>query len=199
MTMEFQGKDGELRLCDYGYNGTSYYLEVLFSEMDFTGPLARPKTEETLIMDRGNFDSNAHYIESNDEPRYAPLAVSFSCKLADTVNSEILSDWISGTSPIGMAEQASSGTTSLYSCKGRTTIDGNTLPNFRDATKQAFYLEVLWDGDNDYGIKYNEVYFMPGEQSIAESADGLTMSISGQVYGDVTRITGFTAGFTSII
>ncbi|MBU2685714.1 MAG: hypothetical protein KKF27_20925 [Gammaproteobacteria bacterium] len=197
--MLFQGKDGELRLFDFGLSGTTYYLEILFSEMDFAGPTARPRTEETLIMDRGNFDSNAHYIEGNDEPRYAPLAVSFSCKLADTVNSQIVSDWIGGVSPIGYANAAVSGTTSLRSCKGKTTIDGNTLPNFKDATKQTFFLEVLWSGDNDIGLKYNEIYFPPGEQSIAESADGLTLSGNAQVYGDVTRITGFTAGLTSII
>ena len=73
------------------------------------------------------------------------------------------------------------------------------MPNFRDAVKQAFFLEVLWDGDNDYGVKYNEVYFPPGEQSIAESADGITLSCNGQVYGDVTRITAFTGSLTSII
>ena len=30
--MLFQGKDGELRLIDFGDSGTTYYLEVLFCE-----------------------------------------------------------------------------------------------------------------------------------------------------------------------
>ena len=193
--MIFQGKDGELRLIEFGLSGTTYYAEVLFSEMDFTGPISRPRTEETLIMDRGKMDTNAHYIEGNDEPRYAALPFSFSCKIGDTNNAAVISDWVSGVSPI---KGYGSGTTSLHSCKGQTTIDGNTLPNFKNATKQAFYLEVLWDGTNDYGIHYNEVYFPPGEQSITESADGLALSCNGQIYGDVSRITSFTAGYTTI-
>ena len=196
MTMTFQGKDGELRLFDFGLSGTTYYFEVLFSEMDFTGPISRPRTEETLIMDRGNFDSNAHYIESNDEPRYGALPFSFSCRIADTNNSAVLSDWVSGVSPI---KGAGSGTTNLVTCKGKTTLDGSTLPNFKDATKQAFFLEVLWDGDSDYGLHYNEIYLTPGEQTITESAEGLTLSCNGQIYGDVSRITAFTAGLTSIV
>ena len=92
--MLFQGKDGELRVIDYGLDtvsgSTRYYMEVLFCEMDFSMPSSyRPRTDETLIMDRGNMDTNAHYIEGNDDPIYAPLTLSFSCRLADTINSEV--------------------------------------------------------------------------------------------------------------
>jgi len=189
----FQGKDGELRTADFGTGGTTYYLEVLFCEMDFTGPTSRPRTEETLRTDRGNFDTNAHYTESPDDPRYAPLPITFSCKLADTVNSRVVSDWFSGVTKIA-------GTTQLYTTKGTSTIDGNTLPAFADPTgKYAYNVEILWDGTSDLGYKYSEVHFAPGQQSITESADGLMMSINGQCYGDVTRITTFTAGYTSVI
>ena len=191
--MIFQGKDGELRLSDMGVGGTTYYLAVLFSEMDFTGPTSRPRVEDSLIMDRGVFDSNAHYISGNDEPRYAPLPISFSCKLADTVNTRVLMDWISGVTK-------TAGTTQLYTMKGTTTIDGNTLPAFKDNTgKYAYQTEVLWDGSNDLGLRYQEVFFPPGQQTITESADGLTLAVNGMVYGDVTRITGFDAATTSIV
>ena len=191
--MIFQGKDGELRLSDMGVGGTTYYLAVLFSEMDFTGPTSRPRVEDSLIMDRGVFDSNAHYISGNDEPRYAPLPISFSCKLADTVNTRVLMDWISGVTKVG-------GTTQLYTMKGTTTIDGNTLPAFKDSTgKYAYRTEVLWDGTSDLGLRYSEVFFPPGQQTITESADGLTLSANGMVYGDVTRITAFDATTTSIV
>jgi len=191
--MLFQGKDGELRLIEHGTGGTTYHLEVLFWEMDFTGPTSRGRTEETLMMDRGNFDSNAHYIEGNDEPRYAPLPISFSCRINDTRDSQVLLDWISGVTILG-------GTTQIYSFKGRTTIDGNTLPDFvegRSGTskKFAYRVEIKWDGTTDVGYRYDEVYFTPGEQSISESADGLTLSASGQVYGDVSpALIAFTTG-----
>ncbi|MBU2685713.1 MAG: hypothetical protein KKF27_20920 [Gammaproteobacteria bacterium] len=199
MTMEFQGKDGELRIEEQGgANGPSHYLEVLFSEMDFAGPIARPRTEETLVMDRGNFDSNAHYIEGNDEPVYAPLAVSFSCKLADTINTRILSDWLSGVTTI---TNLAGGSTTIYSREGFATLNGNTLPSFRETgarTKSLYMISILWNGENDYGLHYDAVYFSPGEQSITESADGLTLSGNAVIYGDVTRITAFdsTTGVT---
>lgn len=194
----FQGKDGVIYLSDNGTNGTTYYLEVLFCEMDFTGPTSRPRTEETLRMDRGNFDTNAHYTEGPDDPRYAPLPISFSCRIADTVNTRVLSDWLSGVTKI-------TGTTQLYSTKGKTTIDGNTLPDFRDGEtntkgKYAYKLDVIWDGTSDLGYAYNEIYFPPGEQTITESADGLMLSANGQCYGGVTRLTGASiGGWVSIV
>lgn len=193
MTILFQGKDGDLRLADLGSGGTTYYLQVLFCEMDFTGPTSRPRVEDTLVMDRGVFDSNAHYISSNDEPRYAPLPFSFSCRLADTVNSRSLMDWLSGATNI---PNLVGGTTRIYSWDGTTTIDGNTLPAFKD-DKSTYRLQMLWDGSSDIGIQYNEVYFSPGQQTLTESADGLKLSANGMIYGDVTRITAFdTSGAT---
>uniref|UniRef100_A0A6M3IDZ2 Tail protein n=1 Tax=viral metagenome TaxID=1070528 RepID=A0A6M3IDZ2_9ZZZZ len=182
--MLFAGKDGELRLADKGSGGTTYYLPVLFCEMDFTGPTSRPRVEDTLIMDRGIFDSNAHYISGDDSPRYAPLPFSFSARLADTVNSRVLMDWTSGATRI---PNAVGGSSTIYSWDGTTTIDGNTLPAFKD-DKTTLRVQVLWDGTSDIGLQYNEVYFTPGQQTITESADGLILSANGMIYGDVTRI-----------
>ena len=198
--MLLAGKDGELRISDYGNAGTTNRIAVLFCEMDFTGPTSRPRTGETLIMDRGNMDSNAHYMEGNDEPRYAALPISFSCKMADTIDSGELLQWVSGVTKI-------SGTTQLWSYKGQSAgIDGNTLPDFKEGAyasggtsgKFAYMLEVLWDGTTDLGLQYNEIYFPPGESSINESADGLTLNVNGQVYGDVTKILAFNANTTAI-
>jgi len=189
-----QGKDGELRLADFGSGGTTYYFQVLFSEMDFTGPTSRPRTEETMVMDRGNMDTNAHYIEGTDEPRYAPLPVSMSCKLADTTNSRSLLEWISGVTQV---YNTAAGTTEIYSFDGTRAIDGNDLPAMKDSGKQCYRVEILWDGDSDIGMQYNSIYFPPGEQAINESADGLILNCNGQVYGDVTFITAFdTSGAT---
>jgi len=191
--MLLQGKDGELRIAEFGLNGTTRYLEVLFCEMNFSGPTSRPRTAETLIMNRGQFDTDAHYVEGVDDPRYAPLPVTFSCKLADTTNTRVLSDWISGVTKI-------SGTTQLYSFKSKTSIDGVALPNFADNTaKYAYRLEIAWIASSTtLGYRYEEVYLPAGEQSISESADGLTLSVNGQCYGDVTRISSFSTGYTAI-
>ena len=192
--MMLAGKDGEIRISELGsIAGATHYLQVLFCEMDFTGPTSRPRVEDTLIMDRGVFDTNAHYISGDDSPRYAPLPFSFSARLADTVSSRVLMDWTSGATRI---PNLAGGSTIIFSWDGTTTIDGNTLPAFKD-DKTTLRAQVLWDGTSDIGLQYNEVYFTPGQQTITESVDGLILSCNGMVYGDVTRIAAFdTTGAT---
>jgi len=191
--MIFQGKDGVIRLTEHGNNATTYQLDILFCEMDFTGPTSRPRTEETMRLNRGNFTTDTHFVEGPDDVRIAPIPISFSCRVADTENTRVVLDWLSGVTMI-------SGTTQIYSRKGKSTIDGITLPTFYDSTgKYAYRLEVLWDtSGSDHGFQYEEVYFPPGEQSIAESADGVMLNCSGMVYGDVTRIVALSTN-TSII
>ena len=186
--MIWQGKEGELRLIEHGLNGTTYYLEVLFTEMDFSAPIKRPRTEETLTMNRGMMDSDAHYIEGDDTPRFAPMSMTFSCKLADTNDTRVLSDWLSGNTTVG----GISGSTRIYSRDGLSTIWGKDTPGFADSGKQSYIVEMLWDGTvssgSSYGHRYDEVYFPPDQQTISESADGLSLSGNGMIYGDVTRI-----------
>lgn len=195
MTTTFQGYDGELRIISYGTTPSTStgYIEVLFCEMDFNGPISKPKRTETLILNRGRFDTDAHYIEGSDEDVYAPLQFTVSCRLADTVHTGVLHEWISGVTKL-------SGTTQLYSWKTHTKINGVSTPAFADETgKYAYRVEVKWDGDTDYGFRYEEVYFQPGQQTISESANGVMLSMTGLIYGDVTRITAFTSGVTSVV
>lgn len=197
----FQGYDGELRLYSYGNvygtdpSGTTFYLEVLFCEMDFSGPLSRGKAEERLILDRGRYDSNAHYVKGDDLPIYSPVQFSFSARLADTVNTRVLSDWVSGVTAL---VNAASATTIIYSWMGHTTLQGSTAPQFSDESKYRYRVDMKWDGTNDYGVRYEEVYFPPEQQTISESADGLILNATGMIYGDVTRISAFYSG-TSIL
>jgi len=188
--MELQGQDGELRLYSRGAGGTTYFLQVLFCEMDFTAPTSRPRTEENLQMNRNKFDTNAHYTLGPDNPRYEPIPISFSCRATDFMHFRSISDWLSGTSTPG------SGATTLTSWKGHSAgIDGNVLPEFSsiggDPQPMAYLTEILWDGSKDYGWRGQEVVFTPGETTVTESADGVVVSANGMIYGDVTRITAF--------
>ena len=186
-----QGLDGELRILEYGESGTSYYLEVLFCSMDFTGPVSRPKTEETLVLNRGTFDTDSHYVEGSDEAKLAPLPVTFSARLADTTNSQALSDWVSGVTTIQGKE--------LHDWRNHFAIGGVSVPAFADPSKVVYRLEMLWDGTNDYGLRYDGFYFKPGECTVNEAADSLTLNVTGEVYGDVSRITAFSSGWTSLV
>jgi hypothetical protein len=204
--LQIQGKDGEIRIYSNGEkaiaaddSSTTYYFSVLFCEMDFTGPISRPRTEERMILNRGNYDTNSHFAEGPDDVRIAPIPISFSCRLADTVNTRILSDILaSSTSRI---TNTAGGASNFPTWDGDSavTIDSIAVPAFYDSTKRTYRVEVLWDtSGSDHGYRYENAYLTFGEQGVAESADGVMLNCSGMVYGDVTRITSFYSG-TSIL
>jgi len=82
----------------------------------------------------------------------------------------------------------------ITSWGGQTTLDNITLHDFVDLNKQRYRIEMVWDGDNDLGLRCEEVYFPTAEQKITESAEGLVLTCNGQIYGDITRIYAFTSG-----
>ena len=187
----FQGYDGELRIIEYGFDDVTYHLEVLFCEMDFTGPIGRKKQKETLIFPRGILNYN-YFREEDDYISYLPLSLSFSCRLADTVNTHVLSDWISGCTVVGGVP--------LTSFKGKTSLDGITCPDFDGNTsKYAYRIEILWELESTYGIRYDEVWFDPNNQKITEQSDNLILSCNGSIYGGISRIVSFTSGTSSIV
>jgi hypothetical protein len=197
--MIFQGKDGELRLYEHGTSGVTRYLEILFIDANISGPVARGQTEERIVLDRGLLDANAHYVESDDKTRMEPLSLTFSSKFADTNNSQLLSDLVSGATVLtvgGVSYQ-------MYSRAGKGDAMYGfsvTPPALRDSDlKVAYMVEVLYSGTSDWGFRWDETYFPPGEQTVAESEDALTVTLNGMVYGGVTTITAFTAGAVAMV
>ena len=183
-------KDGELRLYD-GKANTPYYHKALFTNANLSGPIARAKSTERLILDRGNVDSNAHYVESDDSPIMAPLRVTFSCLLEDAGHSATLEALVKGNNTVdGVLITTTEGSSA--------NVVGTNNPVFRDSTKRTLNMEVKWDGTIDEGIKWKEVYFPPEQQTIADGADGVTLNIVGDCYGAVSRITAFTTPATLI-
>jgi len=194
----FNGNIDNIFLYRLG-SGCTHYMEVLFCNMDFSGPTARPRTEERLIMNRGKYTTDAHYIEGPDEPRFAPVPISFSCKVAGTTDSLSLRDWLSGVTEV---PNAVGGTTEVYSYDGSTSIDGKTLKDFAGQGKNTYRTEIIWAANTtsgvSYGLRYEEVYFAPDQQTITEAEGEFDLTCNGLVYGDVTRIRDFTSG-TSIV
>ena len=187
--MIWQQRDGELRLVEHGNAGTTYYIEVLFTDGNLSGPVARPRTEEILYSDRGNVDSNAGYREAPAVSRLEPLPLTFSCRTASTANSEALTKWVSGVTTVRNH--------TLYSRKGKGTAIPQisvALPGFKDSGKNAYMVEVLWSksGTSYLGYRWDEVYFPPNEQTVTEGEEAVTLNLNGQIYGGVTNITAFT-------
>lgn len=62
------------------------YFEIKFVNMDFTGPIHRPMTEEILDMDRGRMDIYARHREGSDAPLMEPVMISWTLALDDKHN-----------------------------------------------------------------------------------------------------------------
>lgn len=190
----FQHRDGEMRF----YSGTTIgskataavYSEVLFVNAGFNAPIARTRPTETLVMDRGVYTTNAEYRQGMDEEKLAALPMSFEFKCIDDVTTQYMVRMLTGTSPCVVNGKT------LRSSKGESMIDGVSTPQFADTNKQAWDVEVLWDGVTDLGFKWREI-FIPGDQlTVTEGEEEVVISCQGLVYGDVTRIASFSSGIT---
>ena len=74
-------KVGRLRL--YSGNPTPYFFEVPFRGA-VTGPVDRARAGETLVLNRGRFDADSHYVSPPDDPLLNPLPFSCNFRLANT-------------------------------------------------------------------------------------------------------------------
>ena len=196
--MIWTNRDGELRLVEHGNSGTTYYLEVLFTDANLSGPVSRQKTEEVLYANRSNAKSDKlGYNEGSTMARLEPLPLTFTCRTADTDHSDALTKWLSGVTTVRahvLYSRKGSGLTSMTKIP-QLNIGTAGLPSFKDGAKQAYMVEVLWSGSgvSNLGIRWDEVYFPPSEQTVGEAEDGISLNLNGQVYGGITYITAFTA------
>ena len=191
--MKFTNKKGKIRL--YDGTATPFYLELDFDVGDFSGPLGVPKTEEHLVLNRGNSDADAHYIEGSDARIMEPFPITFSAFVVEKTQCKYLLDWLEAMADGGGSPAVNSNT--LVTTKGTTLRDGtNSTPAFADTTKMTSNVEYMLDGAADIVWHYNEVHFELSEQSISEAEDGVPISLNGMCYGTVPRDTAFTTGAT---
>ena len=198
MALTYIGKDGTIRW----YDSTAtrpWYFEAVYEQMDFSGPLGRPRAEDIAVLDRGLHTTNTHYVEAVDDAIMEPVDISFSCRLDDTNLRVKLRDvlkidtgaWTVG----GNTWLTTKGDTSLVPGDGTAAV---VTPAFADAEKFCTNLEVLWDvATNDIGIKYGEVYWPPDQQTLNEAEDSLMVNLTGRCYGTITEITEFSTGAVS--
>jgi len=190
------------------------HIEVPFINMDFTGPIGRPLTEEKLILDRGRMEMwyvgdgyRPHYIELIDDKIYEPMPISFTCSIDSTWNDETLFLALEG----GDADSGWAGSPGIWvetptTTKGTTKNDGtNYNPAFADTNKKCINLQIIWTSSlavsshfhqegapaTSIGYAYYEVFFPKELQKITEGDDAITLSCEGGVYGIIERIYGF--------
>ena len=188
--MKVTAKQGKLRLVDG--SETPIYLEIDFDEGNFSGPMGTPKVEEILVLDRGKVTADFHYIEGSDEKLMGTVQISFSAFIVDKTQCGYLLDWLDecsngdSASPPQATNAINSNT--LISTKQDTQRDGsNNNPAFKDGTKLCSNVELKFDMSTDIVYHYNEVWFPLDEQSISEGEDGTRISLTGYVYGTITR------------
>ncbi len=162
------------------------FFEVVFANMDFSGPLGRARQEEMLILNRGKADANMHFVKGPDSPIYEPLPISFSLALDDTVNKNDIQPALVCGNP-GSTYWTSTGTTA----KGTTKNDGtNYNPAFADSNKKAVNIQILF-GTMGIGWAFYEVYFPEEQITIAESESDVILAAAGGCYGLIEIIHGF--------
>ena len=192
--MKFTNKSGKIRLYD-GTPTTPFFLELDFDIGNFSGPLGVPKTEEQLILDRGNATADAHYIEGSDMRIMEPFPITFSAFVVEKTQCGYLLDWLEAMADGGGTPEVNSNT--LVTTKGTTLRDGtNAAPAFADTTKMTSNVEYMLDGVADIVWHYNEIHFELSEQSISEAEDGVTVALNGMCYGTVVRDAAWSTGAT---
>ena len=180
---KYTAKEAKIRL--YDGTGTPFYLELVL-DSDMSGPLGAPKTEENLVLNRGNMDSNAHYVEGPDDPMMEPVDVTFTVLAQDTAFFGYLLDWLEGNTV---------NSNTIVTTKEDTQRDGsNNNPAFADSGKKCCNVEYKLDGDVDIVWHYNEVWFDLSQITFSEAEDGVSVSMTGKCYGTIVRDSAFTAG-----
>lgn len=198
----FYVKVGRLRL--YSGNTPPYFFEVPFRG-NITAPVNRARAGETLVLDRGRFNPDAHYVSPPDDPLLNP--VPFSCNFRLANQEPNYSKLLTLISPPGGSTTKNIGGRAWVSSKGTTQIFNSdplgsvlaTTPQFSDSEKHCVNIEALWidpQGIANKGFRWGEVYFPPDRQ-VTEGVDSVMVDLSGEIYGAITQISAFTSGVES--
>ena len=213
--MRYFGKRGELRI--YSGKVTSaaggagrYFYQVAFCDMNFSGPLNKPRPDEIVSLDRGMLNSYAHHIQGPDNPIIENVQITFTCSMDDQINKRQLvkalgnperSQWTFSGFTCGVSTVLSTitwanvnGTTVLFNGYGSLV---STPPPF-DPQQDRVNVCVLWNGSvpgtNDEGFQYSEVWFPAGQTRVVESENAVSLNVTGFCYGPVSAISVFPSG-----
>src|SRR5215468_8297298 len=183
----YYGKRGELRLYD-GATPTKHYVTVTYSDMNVSVPEGPPRPEDIIVLNRAQLDASAGYIQGPDDPIVAPVPLSMSFRLDDGTP-ELIHEFIGLRYAGGQDTTWNAGiaNTALTTTKGKSVgrAAGLTgllvaLPQFQDIRKVCVDVEVLWSQlAGNIGRLISEVYFPPGEQTLNEAVNQVTVNLRG--------------------
>ena len=213
----YQGRDGELRFLDKsqsgaGAAGTPWGYITHFEELNLNMQF-RPRPQEFPRLDRERLNDYVHTQLGSDEPLFDGFDITVGARVSSLETDGLLQ--FLGVKYMGQGEVLASawnvkGTPAagLVSTKGRGRtgdglyaggiVDGRGsivfLPQFADPKKVAVDIETGWakrDASQFFGLRAREVVFDPGAQRVTESADFVTLALTGRCYGGVDHLTQF--------
>lgn len=198
------GKRGQMNLV-YQSDGAggSYFFTIPFELMDMAAVAGRPRPDEIPVMDRGNLNAYAHHIQGPDTPIIQPVPLTFSCMIDNMFNRTNLLVALCNAPRItpwqvnGITLSNLNGTTQVYN--GAGSLVSTPLPY--DTQQDRIAVEVLFRGDphatpgsDDYGHRFNEVWFQPGAIRLVEAPDSYKFNVTGSIYGPISQITALSPG-----
>lgn len=172
------------------------YYPLSFEAMDHSAPEGRARREEIPVLDRANLTDKFHYVQGSDEPEVEPQEVTFSLRLNDDVNVSSEHELLQALACDN--PQVATWTGVGTSTKGDTSLNGtDPTPQFSDgatALKKTVNVQIVWTSPTSglqIGREYNEVWFDLSTQEVSEAEDGVTVSLTGLVYGTIREIGDF--------
>lgn len=203
----YTGRDGVLRIFEgsgtiwygggSGSAGTPWQHTIRFSQMNFTGPAARPRPPDPIVVTAGGYvhvpDSDAY-----EAAFYEPQEFSFSCLINDLDRIKLRDSLCN----LDLKDPWATGGKRWSSTKGKGSIimpDGTFQPTraFSDQKKVTVDMQILFQSvqaTTSHGMDFQECYIPPQSVETVESPDTVELSIRGLIYGNITAISDFTTG-----
>jgi len=183
--MKLTSHDAKLRL----YDGAGQYFELILDSADFSGPLAAPKHEQSLVLNRGKVDEFGFYQKGGDAPVLEPVSLSFSVTLADHVRCFEFLNLLEGNLVDGKEFASTKGVDAADARLGAISIP------FDGDDRKTFTLEYAATGKtNGFAMRYAECHADMAATTFSESEESISLSVSINCYGNIARKLGFSEG-----
>jgi len=194
----FQGRNASVRIYDETPVTPLFVVGSYIGDMD--GPIRQKRPEETPQVNNGVLDAKVHHTIATDARLMEKPEITLSGK---TYTTDFVDDLLEAMSnPFEAGTWSPGGVSTFITVTTLGTVtnaDGAaiTLPPPVDSVMAASLtnFEILWDGDANWGLRYQGVYWDPDRIRVPKPEEGdASWSATGVAYGAISKIVGFTAG-----